>query len=1063
MDSLNTIPNSGSFGDVSAKLNDNFSKVGQSLTTLENVAIANKGYFDTLASLQAAFPSPRAGNIAYVANVASSTGYYIYNVVDGVWTASTVEAPAVGVNIAEYTKSGGSSKTTKQVEDDLVQLAGEVENNPVVASNMQNNENSFFVIPDNKILIKKSGFRVFSKSNIPLRVRRFSFDNIDGTDKIFSWDSNIGGTAQFLVLNTELFSEQGEAWINTPGLFEVIAAENVSSTHLILAAWYMGVLEDSVGLISQTVISDFNEKISIIPYYNNSFSFQFNNAKNTPAINNVVGECSLTINSFILLYRGIAYLVKFDSPKTLLNTSGSPGSTNMWLTTFSMNTAKLLANMPSIKDGDGYRYIEITDLNFHEYFFSDNKLSGTYSPILEDSPIYTKNDNLILLAMYKREPIGGVLLQFYSRYNISNFRDRQYFAVTEWGTHLDIGLRKIGNRIIFKHLQIYSSDFGTREMLYYQLYSDSEINIDLKEGDTLVIDTDVLQKNGPTKISLEQKDSSGNIIPPSDGSVAALKLVSYGGYNNNMLPVITQRHERSYEHPVFSGILEKERMKTFGKMFLLFAGEGSGVGISIRNTNLVFNYRTMFIYVDSPYNDTQDFIRINIDTPIFSIENTETLVLDGDKILRNNDSTAINLLSEVIKKVNYGRYSPRDICIAHNRNGYIHLTPLFAAAIVNQQNESTLYSINKTDFLPAYFSVQETKYDTWVPRLNILHITDTHIGSEDAEVNLKEAIKITQETNVRLSAVIVTGDITIGSDSSYPKSAVLSQMNTFRNAVIESETPVLAQLGNHDSNDGDGILVSATTKKEQWDNLFSGIKNKYTEIVWGDEEHNRHYHYYDISHSLGGIRIIMLDQLDHDSPVDHEGKLVYRGAGNAVYSQRQIDWLCDTLNSTPEGYGVIIGNHYAFMETGTPENSLLIDGQFVQGWRLIPEIIQAWSARSAINKTYYDSYDLQNIIVSADFSSRQDTSEFICYLVGHTHYRTHRIIDEYGQLLIFEDSSGQRGTVFSNFSRVKKSPTSNTFSILSIDRPSRKIYRTSYGAYKDMNTESGNRIEVINY
>ena len=36
MDSLNAIPNSGSFGDVSAKLNDNFSKVGQSLTTLEN-------------------------------------------------------------------------------------------------------------------------------------------------------------------------------------------------------------------------------------------------------------------------------------------------------------------------------------------------------------------------------------------------------------------------------------------------------------------------------------------------------------------------------------------------------------------------------------------------------------------------------------------------------------------------------------------------------------------------------------------------------------------------------------------------------------------------------------------------------------------------------------------------------------------------------------------------------------------------------------------------------------------------------------------------------------------
>ena len=127
MDSLNTIPNSGSFGDVSAKLNDNFSKVGQSLTTLENVAIANKGYFDTLASLQAAFPSPRAGNIAYVANVASSTGYYIYNVVAGVWTATTTEAPAVGVAISNYAQHGYSSspKTLKQVDDAVVQLAGE--------------------------------------------------------------------------------------------------------------------------------------------------------------------------------------------------------------------------------------------------------------------------------------------------------------------------------------------------------------------------------------------------------------------------------------------------------------------------------------------------------------------------------------------------------------------------------------------------------------------------------------------------------------------------------------------------------------------------------------------------------------------------------------------------------------------------------------------------------------------------------------------------------------------------------------------------------------------------
>ena len=132
MDSLNTILNSGTYGENVSRHNDNNSKIKQAITTLENVTIANKGYFDTLASLQAAFPSPKAGNIAYVANVASSTGYYIYNVVSGVWTATSTEAPAVGVAISNYAQHGYSSspKTLKQVDDEVVQLAGEVNGIP---------------------------------------------------------------------------------------------------------------------------------------------------------------------------------------------------------------------------------------------------------------------------------------------------------------------------------------------------------------------------------------------------------------------------------------------------------------------------------------------------------------------------------------------------------------------------------------------------------------------------------------------------------------------------------------------------------------------------------------------------------------------------------------------------------------------------------------------------------------------------------------------------------------------------------------------------------------------
>lgn len=132
MESLNNIPQTGNFGDIATKLNDNFNKLNIADETIKSNYIKNKGYFASLASLQTSYPSPEAGDTAYVANASSSTGYYIYNVVNGVWTDSTVEAPPVSVPISNYAEHGytGTPKTLKTVEDEkaseIAQLAGEV-------------------------------------------------------------------------------------------------------------------------------------------------------------------------------------------------------------------------------------------------------------------------------------------------------------------------------------------------------------------------------------------------------------------------------------------------------------------------------------------------------------------------------------------------------------------------------------------------------------------------------------------------------------------------------------------------------------------------------------------------------------------------------------------------------------------------------------------------------------------------------------------------------------------------------------------------------------------------
>ena len=122
---LNNIPKTGSYGDGVDLHNDNYQKIGLKLETLENTSTNQKGYFENLSSLQSKYPTPQPGWQAYVKDAGSSTGYYVANVnSSGNWVVTSAEAPAVGANLNDYALNGGSEKTVKDVEDEIVQLAG---------------------------------------------------------------------------------------------------------------------------------------------------------------------------------------------------------------------------------------------------------------------------------------------------------------------------------------------------------------------------------------------------------------------------------------------------------------------------------------------------------------------------------------------------------------------------------------------------------------------------------------------------------------------------------------------------------------------------------------------------------------------------------------------------------------------------------------------------------------------------------------------------------------------------------------------------------------------------
>lgn len=776
---------------------------------------------------------------------------------------------------------------------------------------------SFFVLDNYKICIRKSGFQVLSNTGVPYQVQRTK-DGVEGTDKIFGWDATIINSTQFLVLDKRVFDNKGVAWIDDDGLLSMVGDQWIQDYHIILAAWYQRVLDPKIGIVGKVLSHyKYNKKVSIIPHYNNKPSFRFEGFSSTYAINEI--DAVLYLNSFLLNYQGVAYLVKFDKELSLVNSFGKEDSENSYLTSFELNISQLLMDMSPTRDANGFLWVQITEDNFSDYFLTTNNLRGT-KITYPASRMLERNDNLELLSMYRKVPTGGIL----------------------------------------------------------------------------------------------------------------------------------------FEHTVIE--LNKLRLD-YGKMFCVFP-ESNLLHIY---GNMLHFYKFFMIYIDGAY------YRINADNNSYqiTIPSHRTLVIDTTKLVKNVDNVTVNKLSEVTRLVVTGSYRSTDIPIAQFRdNAYLMFYGLFANYVASMNvNSSTVYQINRSNFLSDFYSVSETKIDrSWHKRLNLLHMTDSHINSEDSKKNIHEAIQISKEANVNISAIINTGDLTNGlSSDTVSKEKVLEWYRANRDIYSVSTIPALLQLGNHDANDSNRNPLGAITKAEQWDNLFQAVKTKWNAIVWGDEVGKRHYQYFDIAHPLGAVRVIMLDMLDHDLPVDAEGKLIYQNQGETVYSQKQIDWLCYDALNVPKNTGIIICNHFAFMKTGTIETSLLIASRFAQGWELVPDIVNAWQNKATLSRQYADINNYQNINVDVDFSNRDNESEFICYLCGHTHFRTHLKVEGYNQLILMEDSSGERGTGFSRLVRIKNSPTSNAFSSLSIDRSEGNIYRVAYGAYKDYDEVSSERIEVISY
>lgn len=212
-----------------------------------------------------------------------------------------------------------------------------------------------------------------------------------------------------------------------------------------------------------------------------------------------------------------------------------------------------------------------------------------------------------------------------------------------------------------------------------------------------------------------------------------------------------------------------------------------------------------------------------------------------------------------------------------------------------------------TDVNGGYTDLQKLKdfknsIDTDAGLTRIAFATDTHHEIESnwrphMTSGLRHVLNPMYVQDV-VDAVIFNGDnINNGGGGDKATANYLVQdFSTTVRSLVESDTPVLINKGNHDNNYKDATvfddarsLPSQILSNAELAHYFGYDIND--DRIIRDE--NSAYCYIDLPNN---VRMYMLDSYDTPETLDSDGYLDFNARQNSIYSQKQLQWLANTLN-----------------------------------------------------------------------------------------------------------------------------------------------------------------------
>lgn len=281
---------------------------------------------------------------------------------------------------------------------------------------------------------------------------------------------------------------------------------------------------------------------------------------------------------------------------------------------------------------------------------------------------------------------------------------------------------------------------------------------------------------------------------------------------------------------------------------------------------------------------------------------------------------------------------------------------------------------------------------------------------------------------------------------------IARQMMTKPMAMMKSVFPhVLVTRGNHDDNiEGSGNVWSyVITQSDSYSYMFRNTPNAHFGKTGT-------YFYHDVEFEK--VRYICLDSTDmvYSNSVD-ESKCDQK---ILAYGYDQLQWLCDTLKNTPDGYSIIIYNHAMLAPSiVTVEHGSDSPQTRAKNYLVLCNLLKAFKNRqnytfdttgyfSAVHNDYYEG------VLSADFTDCN--ADIVAVFSGHEHVDCiEEILDSSGNGIgIYNTCTQNSSNMFSSsvISSAYQSPmeigttTELVWDVVVVDRANRHVDMVRIGA-----------------